>query len=106
MKPERSRILVGSILGGGAGGCGNLARQTRPVYPKEARRKRIEGTVRLLVVIAKTGELGDIEVLQGNSLLVPAALEAVKHWRYVPCMLNSEPVEIKTTLDIDFNLSQ
>ena len=104
--PERPRIVVGSILGGGAGGCGNLVRQVRPVYPKEARRKHIEGTVRLLAVVTKTGEVRDFEVLQGDPRLVPAALSAVKQWRYVPCGINFEPMDLKETIDIHFNLSQ
>jgi TonB family protein len=86
--------------------CNKLIHQVRPVYPKEAKRKRIEGTVRLRVVITKTGELRDFEVLQGDSLLVPAALNAVKQWRYAPCIVNSEAVDLRTELDINFTLRQ
>ena len=83
-----------------------LIHQVRPVYPKAAKKAHIEGTVRFDVVISKTGELSEIHLVSGNSLLVPAAMKAVKQWRYAPTLLNGEPVEIKTTIDINFNLNQ
>jgi len=80
--------------------------QVRPVYPAEAKRKRIEGTVTPRVLITRTGEIGDVGVLKGDPLLIPPALSAVKRWRYTPCIVNSGAVELKTSLDINFNLSQ
>lgn len=88
------------------GGCSVLAPQARPVYPEEAKKKRIQGTVKLRGVIAKTGELRNIEVLEGDPLLVPAALTAVRQWRYAPCLMNSEPLEVVTPIDVNFNLNQ
>jgi protein TonB len=98
---ERPRITVGDTLD-----CGKMIRYVRPVYPREAKRKRIQGTVSLRARIAKTGEVRDVRVLKGDPLLIPAARCAVKQWRYTPCMMNSEPVEIVTTLEVDFNLNQ
>lgn len=98
---KRRQITVGSTLD-----CGKLTTQVRPVYPKEAKKKRIQGTVHLRVLITKTGELRNIEVLKGDPQLIPAALKAVKQWRYTPCLIDSEPVEIITVIDIDFNLNQ
>jgi protein TonB len=86
--------------------CGKMVRYARPVYPKDAKRQHIQGTVSLRARIAKTGEVRDVQVLKGDPLLIPAALSAVKQWRYTPCMMNSEPVEIVTTLEVDFNLNQ
>jgi protein TonB len=88
------------------GGCNVLAPQARPVYPEEAKEKRIQGTVKLRAVIARTGELRNIEVLEGDPLLVPAALTAVRQWRYAPCLMNSEPLEVVTPIDVNFNLNQ
>lgn len=85
---------------------GGLIHQVRPVYPKEARRKHIQGTVRFNVVISKTGEVGQIHLISGNPILVPAAMEAVKQWQYAPTLLNRDPVEVKTTIDINFTLNQ
>ena len=78
----------------------------RPIYPKAAKKAHIEGTVRFEVLISKTGELREIHLVSGDSILVPAALEAVKQWRYAPTLLNGEPVEVKTTVDINFTLNQ
>ena len=99
--PERPRIRVIETLN-----CNQLVHYVRPVYPKGARRKRIQGTVTLRTVITKTGELRDIEVVNGDPLLVPAALNAAKQWRYTPCIVNSEAVEERISFNINFNLSQ
>ena len=78
----------------------------RPAYPKEARRAHIEGVVKLNIVVTKTGEVTEFHVISGNPILVPAAIGAVKQWRYAPCHVNGEPVEIKTQVDVPFTLSQ
>jgi protein TonB len=83
-----------------------LITQVRPVYPKEAKKNRVQGVVSFNVTITKTGEVRNIEVLKGDPLLVPAALEAVKQWHYTPVLLNSEPVEVRTQIDISFTLNQ
>ena len=98
---ERPKIRVIETLN-----CNRLVHYVRPVYPQEAKNNRIQGTVTLRVVITKTGEVHDIEVLNGNPLLIPAAVSAAKQWRYSPCTINSEAVEVRTSLDINFNLSQ
>jgi protein TonB len=96
------RIKIGSPIGG----C-KLTTQVRAVYPKEAKKKRIQGTIHLNVLITKTGEPRILEVLKGGDpQLIAAALTAVEQWRYSPCLLNSEPVEIKTQIDINFTLNQ
>ena len=86
--------------------CPKLIHHVRPDYPKEARRKRTQGTVRLKAVITKKGEVSDIEVVKGDPLLITAALSAVRRWRYAPCVINSEAVDVVTSIDINFDLSQ
>ena len=86
--------------------CGKLAHSVRPEYPEDARGKRIRGIVSLRLVVAKTGEIRDVQVLDGDPLLIPSALSAVKQWRYTPCTINSEPVEVDTVVDISFNPNQ
>ena len=93
-------------MAGNLMGCGGLVRQPRPVYPKEARRQHIEGVVRLAVLVARDGEPHDIQVMNGNPVLVPAALAAVRQWRYAPCKLLGEAVEWKAAIDVSFTLSQ
>jgi hypothetical protein len=72
-----------------------MIHQVRPVYPKEATKAHIEGTVRF-DVISKTSELSEIHLVSGNPTLVADALDAVKQWRYAGNRLNGEPVEVKT----------
>ena len=93
--------MIGSTLN-----CAKLDRYVRPEYPEDARKKRIQGIVKLRVLIAKSGEIRDVQVLDGDPLLIPSALSAVKQWRYAPCTINSEPVEIDTVIDVGFNLRQ
>jgi protein TonB len=78
----------------------------QPVYPQLARQARISGTVRLEAVIDETGKITDLKVVSGHPLLVQAALDAVKQWRYRPTVLNNTPVQVATTIDVNFTLSQ
>lgn len=86
--------------------CAKLIRYVRPVYPREAKAKHVQGVVRLRILITKTGDICILQVVQGDSLLVPAALAAVRQWRYSPCKLYGEPVEIKTGTDVTFTLGR
>lgn len=97
----RPRITVGDTLN-----CDKLVHYVRPLYPKEAKEMHIQGIVEARAVITKAGNLRNIEVLKGDPLLVPAALTADKNWRYTPCLLNSEAVDVVAVLDISFNLNQ
>lgn len=97
--PQRIRV-------GGNVQQAKLVRQPRPVYPPLARQARIQGTVRLTAVIAKDGTIQELQVVNGHPLLVPSALEAVKQWVYQPTLLNGEPVEVITQIDVNFTLSQ
>ena len=83
-----------------------LVNRVQPVYPPLARQTRISGTVRLHAIIGKDGSVQQLEVIQGHPLLVQAALDAVRQWRYRPTLLNGEPVEVDTTIDVIFSLNQ
>jgi protein TonB len=98
--PTPKRIRVG-----GSVQRANLINQARPVYPPLARQARIQGTVKLTAIISKDGSIQKLEVLSGHPLLIPAALQAVKEWRYKPTLLNGEPVEVVTQVDVNFTLS-
>jgi TonB family protein len=82
-----------------------LTDQPKPVYPPLAKQARITGTVKLAVIIAVDGTVRDIRVISGHPLLIPAALEAVKQWTYSKTLLNGEPAEVSTQVDINFTLS-
>lgn len=77
-----------------------------PIYPPLARSARIQGTVRLEAIINKQGMMESLKATSGHPLLVEAALDAVKLWRYQPTILNGEPVEVATTIEVNFTLSQ
>jgi protein TonB len=91
------------------GGSVQLAKRTRvvqPVYPPLAKSARIQGTVILDAVIAKDGTIQNLTVKSGNALLIGAAVEAVKQWVYQPTLLNNEPVEVSTEIEVHFTLTQ
>jgi protein TonB len=75
-----------------------------PDYPPEAKQENIEGTVMLRVAIDATGAVNHVQVLSGPALLVPAAVSAVKNWRYLPALLNGEPVKTEQYVSVDFRL--
>jgi protein TonB len=80
--------------------------QPRPVYPQLAIMAHVQGTVVLQAILGKDGTVQDLKVLSGPPLLVRAALDAVKTWRYQPTLLNSEPVDVLTEIDVNFNLGE
>ena len=85
---------------------GLLLRKATPVYPPLAKSSRVSGTVVIRATISKTGAIEDVRVLSGSQMLRQAALDAVKTWRYRPYMLNNQPVEVETTVDVIFSLGQ
>ena len=84
----------------------NLIHDVAPQYPPDAGRARIEGTVILMAVIGKDGNVEDVRVESGLPMLAQAAVDAVKQWRYRPYMLNGEPVEVDSRITINFTLSR
>ena len=91
-----------------AGGvqAANLINQVRPEYPPLARAARVQGTVSLNATIGKDGNVQDLKVMSGPPLLIQAAMDAVKKWAYRPTLLNNNPVEVATTIDVSFTLSE
>jgi TonB family protein len=77
-----------------------------PQYPVEAKQDRIQGVVKLYAVIGKDGTIANLNVISGHPLLVPAAIEAVKQWVYQPTLLNGNPVEVETEINVNFTLAQ
>lgn len=80
--------------------------RTDPVYPAIARATGTQGTVILQAFISKTGTIENLRVASGPALLQQAALDAVKQWRYRPYLLNGEPVEVETTVNVVFTLGR
>jgi protein TonB len=82
-----------------------LISQPKPQYPPLARQARIQGTVRFNAVIGRDGTIQNLQMARGHPLLVPAATEAVRQWRYHPTLLNDDPVEVVTQIDVHFTLT-
>jgi len=97
--PQRIRV-------GGNVTAANLIRKVTPVYPPLAKQARIQGVVRFTAIIGKDGTIQNLQLLTGHPLLVEAARQAVSQWQYKPTLLNGEPVEVVTTIDVNFTLSQ
>ncbi len=84
----------------------NLVHDVAPLYPAEAGRARIEGTVVLMAVIGRDGTVKDVRVEIGLPILAQAAIDAVRQWRYKPYMIDGEPVEVDSRITINFTLSR
>jgi protein TonB len=106
--PVKAEKLVTpkSIRVGGNVQAAKLIRQPKPAYPPLAKQARIQGTVRFNAVIGKDGTIQNLTLVSGHPLLIPSAQDAVRQWVYQPTTLNGEPVEVVTTIDVNFTLSQ
>ena len=82
-----------------------LIRQVSPVYPPLARQAHIQGSVVLDADISKDGAIETLKAISGHPLLIPAAVDAVKQWRYKPYVLKGEPVAVNIQIIVEFNLS-
>lgn len=98
--PRRIRV-------GGSVQATKLVHQVSPVYPERARAQGIQGTVLLEAIVFKDGNLGAMRVINKlpDADLVDAAMEAVRNWRYEPTLLNGQPIEIVTTITVNFRLA-
>jgi protein TonB len=96
--PQRVRVSSGVF-------AGLLIKKVQPNYPPLAKQARIQGTVVLQAQISKTGDIQNLQLISGHPMLAPAAIEAVKQWKYKPYLLNGEPVEVETQVQVNFTLS-
>lgn len=83
----------------------NIVHRVQPDYPVLARQARIQGAVVLKAVISRNGTIENLQVLSGHPMLVRAAVDAVRQWRYRPYLLNGEAVEVETQITVNFVLS-
>ena len=82
----------------------NLITKITPFYPPEAKRDRVQGRVRLNVLIGEDGAVKDVVLIEGEPILADAAIPAVWQWIYNPTFLNGQPVEVVTQVDVNFTL--
>jgi protein TonB len=83
-----------------------LISRVQPAYPALAIQARIQGNVVLHAIIGRDGQVSELQILSGHPLLVNAAVEAVRQWRYSPTLLNGQAVEVETTITVSFVLGQ
>lgn len=91
---------------GGHVAAAKLVHRVQPEYPRVARDEHLQGTVRLHALIGKDGLIRDLRVLRGYCSLAESSLKAVRQWRYSPTLLNGQPVEVDTTIDVIFSLNR
>lgn len=96
--PQRVRVSQGVATG-------LLIKKVQPNYPQLAKQARIQGQVVLTAEISKDGTIQNLQLVSGHPMLAPAAIEAVKQWRYKPYLLNGEPVAVETQVIVNFSLS-
>jgi protein TonB len=89
---------------GGNVQAAKLINAPKPEYPALAQQARIQGTVRFSVVIDKNGKVVNSRLDSGHPLLVPAAMEVIRQYEYQPTLLNGDPVEVTTQVDVNFSL--
>lgn len=84
----------------------SLVYKVTPVYPPIAKATHTSGTVSLAATISKTGTIENLRVVSGSPLLRQAAMDAVRQWRYRPYVLNGQPVEVDTTVQVVFRIGE
>src|SRR5208337_2268533 len=93
-----------NALNKGNSTAARLIQRTAPHYPKTARKKHVEGFVRVFGTIGTDGTLHNSRVVEGDPLLSEAALKAVGQWRYKPALLSGVPVEVGTVVEVRFQV--
>jgi protein TonB len=104
--PVKKEAAPTRIKVGGNVQSAMIIRKTPPTYPQLAKSARVSGVVHLAAIISKDGTIQELHSLGGPALLIQAAMDAVKTWVYRPTMLNGEPVQVETTIDVNFTLNQ
>lgn len=98
IRPTRIRASQGVMTG-------MIDKKVEPAYPPLARQARIQGVVTLRAQISKAGDVVNLQLVSGHPMLAPAAIEAVKQWKFRPYLLNGEPIEVETDITVNFTLS-
>jgi protein TonB len=98
--PPRAPVRVGGDVR-----SPRLIQEVKPPYPRMALAARVQGTVRIEAILSRDGSVQSMRVVSGHPLLVPAALDAVRQWRYEPTLLNNVPVDVSLAIEVNFTLN-
>ena len=99
LKPVAKPLRISVIANG------MLLHRVQPDYPIAAKRIRVQGAVEIVAIISREGTIEHLQVVSGHPMLVRAALDAVKQWRYRPYVLNGDPIEVETMIMVNFSLA-
>ena len=100
---KKAQIQMARVSGGVM--AGNIVRKVPPVYPQSAKDRRVSGAVTLKAWIGKDGHIQSLQLMNAaDPDLAVAAIAAVRQWSYKPYLLNGEPVDVETTIIVNFNL--
>jgi TonB family protein len=97
-RPMRVRVSQGVMQG-------MVISKVQPVYPADAKAARIQGSVVIAAIIGKDGNIQSERLMSGHPLLAPAAMDAVRQWKYRPYLLNGQAMEVDTQVTVNFTLS-
>jgi TonB family protein len=97
-RPMRVRVSQGVMQG-------MVISKVPPIYPPDAKAARIQGSVVIAATIGKDGNIQSQQLISGHPMLAPAAMDAVKQWKYRPYLLNGQAVEVDTQMTVNFTLA-
>lgn len=84
---------------------GHLVLRMDPVYPEQAKKEGVEGAVKIHIVLGREGTVKSLTSISGLPLLVPAAINAVRQWRFSPTILGGQAMETEEDVTVSFRLS-
>jgi protein TonB len=85
--------------------AGTIIDKPAPVYPQIAKSAHVQGAVILHAIISKQGTIEQLSIISGSPMLANAAKDAVARWRYKPYILDGVPVEVETSITVNFQLN-
>jgi periplasmic protein TonB len=98
-KPPVTRIRVGPSVA-----ASQLVHRLAPSFQQLEPGTKLKGTVRLQAIIAEDGSIEQLQVISGNPVVVGCVMDAVRQWKYRPTLLNGEPVQVDTEIDVDYKI--
>ncbi len=102
--PPKPAVPHGPYKVGGRVQPPRILQEVQPTYPTLAKEARVQGDVMLDSVIDKEGDVTQLKLVQGNPLLVAAAMNAVRQWKYQPTLLNGQPIAVEMDVTVHFSL--
>ena len=105
-KPPAPAPNVPNIRVGGMVEAAKVLIHPLPQYPELARARRLGGTVHLGATVLEDGTVTNLKIVSGDLMLAGAAVEAVRHWRYQPALVDGQPIESQVDIEIKFHFPE